>query len=491
MNAVDLRSSIPDLAAALRAGSSISPADLVEQSLAAIEGNAALRAFVSVDAERARADAETAAGELASGRDRGVLHGLPIAVKDNMDVVGEHTRVGSLLFGDEPATSDATVVELLREAGAIIVGRTNMHELAWGGTTDNPHTGRARNPWNPDHTPAGSSGGAGIAVASGMVVAALGTDTGGSIRLPASATGVSGLRPTLGRVSGAGVTPAAWTMDTVGPLTVRAADAALVHDVIAGWDPRDRVTRGSLPATSTAPAFADGDGARAALSGLRVGVIENFTFESCQPAVSRGVRDALGVLEAAGASLRSIAVPGAEHLLDATIVINSVEPSAMHIDLLANRPADYGDEVRTYFEIGMMFSAVEYVQAQRYRAWFREQLLHAMSDVDVLITPTIPFTAPRHGETHMDVEGGVLSITAGNMKYTAIGSMTGFPSLSIPVGFDSQHLPIGALITARAGDEATAVRVGHAFQLLTEFHEARPPQLDLSAFDRASTTRKV
>jgi aspartyl-tRNA(Asn)/glutamyl-tRNA(Gln) amidotransferase subunit A len=469
----DLHRPITELAAMLRSGTTTAVA-LTEQSLASIDEQADLAAFVHVDRDGARAAAAQADAELAAGVDRGPLHGLPVAVKDNIDVAEQHTRAGSLLLGDEPATHDATVAARLRAAGAVIVGRTNMHELAWGGTTDNPHTGRARNPWNRGRVPAGSSGGSGIAVAAGMVVAALGTDTGGSVRLPASVNGVSGLRPTIGRVSNAGVVPLAWTMDTVGPLARTAADAAIVHDAIAGWDQRDRTTRRE-PTYPSAPSLQTVDPAAHA-RGLRIGVIADYALVGNQPDVTRAVRAALDAFVAAGAVVVEIHVPGVDELVDAQLVVDAVEPSAMHLDLLRTRPADYGDDVRTHLEIGLRYSGVEYVQAQRFRAWFRDGLLEAMRDVDVLVTPTLPFTALPHGAESVELDGRAASLTAGNMRYTAIGSMAGLPGLSVPVGLDRDGLPIGMLVTARAFDEAAALRAGHAYQAITDHHLLRPPR---------------
>ncbi|HEY0258434.1 MAG TPA: amidase [Lacisediminihabitans sp.] len=468
----DLDRTVAELARMIRDGST-TPTTLVEQSVVRIDDLADLAAFVSVDRDGALAAAAHAESELATGLDRGPLHGLPVAVKDNIDVAGQHTRAGSVLLGDRPATDDATVVTRLRQRGAVIVGRTNMHELAWGGTTDNPHTGRARNPWDRERVPAGSSGGSGIAVAAGMVVAALGTDTGGSVRLPASVNGVSGLRPTIGRVSNAGVVPLAWTMDTVGPLARTAADAALVHDAIAGWDRRDRTTRREPvhPAWPNLPP----DGGAEMLSGLRIGIIADYALVGNQPDVASAVRAALDTLAEAGASIEEITVPGVDELVDAQLVVDAVEPSAMHIDLLRTRPRDYGDDVRTHLEIGLRYTGVEYVQAQRFRAWFRDGLLAAMRHLDVLVTPTLPFTALPHGAESVELDGRSTSLTAANMRYTAIGSMAGFPGLSVPVGLDRDGLPVGMLITGRAFDETTVLRVGHAYQAVTEHHRLLPP----------------
>ncbi|WP_165931388.1 amidase [Curtobacterium sp. PhB136] len=323
--------------------------------------------------------------------------------------------------------------------------------------------------------PAGSSGGSGIAVAADMVVAALGTDTGGSVRLPASVNGVSGLRPTIGRVSNAGVVPLAWTMDTVGPLARTAADTAVVHDAIAGWDQRDRTTRRE-PVHPTAPSLQAVDPATH-LRSLRVGVIADYALVGNQPDVTASVRaalDALDALVAAGAVVTEIHVPGVDELVDAQLVVDAVEPSAMHLDLLRTRPDDYGDDVRTHLEIGLRYSGVEYVQAQRFRAWFRDGLLEAMRDVDVLVTPTLPFTALPHGAESVELDGGPASLTAGNMRYTAIGSMAGLPGLSVPIGLDRDGLPFGMLLSSRAFDETRALAAGNGYQAITSHHLLRP-----------------
>lgn len=468
----DLDRSVAELARMVRDGQT-TPTRLVQESTARIDALADLAAFVSVDRDGALAAAAVAESELAAGVDRGPLHGLPVAVKDNVDVAGQRTRAGSIVLGDTPAARDATVVTRLRDAGAVIVGRTNMHELAWGGTTDNPHTGRARNPWDRDRVPAGSSGGSGIAVAAGMVVAALGTDTGGSVRLPASVTGVSGLRPTIGRVSNAGVVPLAWTMDTVGPLARRVADVAVVHDAIAGWDRHDRTTRRE-PVRPTAPGTVGGDAA-GALRGLRVGVLADYALLGNQPDVTAAVLAALRDLGHAGAVVSELTVPGVDELVDAQLVVDAVEPSAMHLETLRTRADALGDDVRTHLEIGTRYSGVEYVQAQRFRAWFRDGLLAAMRDVDVLVTPTLPFTALPHGAESVELDGRPASLTAGNMRYTAIGSMAGLPALSVPAGADRDGLPIGMLLTGRPFDEAGVLRAGHGFQAVTDHHLRLPP----------------
>lgn len=447
--------------------------DLVGSGLATIEAHRDLQAFIAVDRDGALAAAHALQARLDAGDDLGPLHGIPMAVKDNIDIAGQDTTAGSILLRGNIATRDATVVARLRAAGAVLIGRTNMHELAWGGTTDNPHYGRARNPWDTGRIPAGSSGGSGIAVAAGMVSAALGTDTGGSVRLPASVNGVSGLRPTIGRVSTAGVVPLAWTMDTVGPLARRADDVRLVHNAIAGWDPRDRVSR--------TDAFVPQEPAGQGLRGLRIGVIADYALTGCQPDVADAIGDALATMQDAGAHVEEISVPGAAELVDAQIVIDAVEPSAMHVETLRTRPQDYGADVRTHLQAGLVFTGVQYVQAQRYRAWFRDRLLEAMAGspggpgrVDLLVTPTLPFTALPHGATSVTIGGREQSLTAGNMKYTAIGSMTGFPALSIPAGFDRDGLPIGMLLTGRPFAEETLLAAAASFQTITGHHLRAP-----------------
>ncbi|MEU6647181.1 amidase [Saccharomonospora sp. NPDC046836] len=444
---------IAGTAAALRSGAVTVPS-LVEEALERASAAAHLVPFVTVHEEQARAAARGLQLLLDNGYDLGPLHGIPVSVKDNIAEAGRPNRAGSTVLGAEPAGTDAPVLGALRRAGALIVGRTTMHELAWGGTTDNPHDGTCRNPWDPDRIPAGSSGGSAVAVSVGASLAALGTDTGGSVRLPAAATGLTGLRPTIGRVPTGGVVPLAWTMDTVGPLAPRSADCAAVYHAITG---------------QAAPARPP------SLRGLRVGVVENYTLTGLEAGVERAVRRLLTTLTEQGARVEEVRLPGLDVLVDAQIVVDACEPSAVHARGIREHPERFGVDVRAQLEAGHVFSGVEYVQAQRYRAHLASMVSALWAELDVLVTPTVPFTAPRSGQRVITLNGRDEDVLVANMRFTALPSMAGLPALSLPCGFDDAGLPVGAQLIGPAWSEDTLLAVGEGIQRVTDHHGRRPP----------------
>jgi aspartyl-tRNA(Asn)/glutamyl-tRNA(Gln) amidotransferase subunit A len=347
------------------------------------------------------------------------------------------------------------------------MGSTNMHEFAWGGTTDNPHHGACRNPWDLDRIPAGSSGGSGAAAATRSVFAALGTDTGGSVRLPASMNGVTGIRPTIGRVSNAGVLPLAWSMDTVGPIAPSALDCAYVLQSIAGYDLADPTTR-DVPVKDALA------GIERPLDGLRIALVDDYSLRALQPGVEAAFRSAVATFESLGCQIETISLPELEPVVDAQIIIDACEPTAIHLPWLTSRPGDYGADVRTLLQAGASFSAVEYVQAQRYRTHLRDVIARRLREVDLIASPTIPFTAPLIGERLVPVDGGQEDTLVGNMKYTAVPSMTGMPAISVPCGFDELGLPVGMQLMAAPFEEALLLRVAHGFQRHTAFHTELP-----------------
>jgi aspartyl-tRNA(Asn)/glutamyl-tRNA(Gln) amidotransferase subunit A len=458
---------ITALGAALR-DRSLGVVDLVRASLDRIRATADLNAFIEVSEDEALAAATAHQTLLDQGYDLGPLHGIPIGVKDNIDRAGRRMTAGSRILADNVATTDATVVARLRRSGAVLVGTTNLHEFAWGGTTANPHYGACRNPWDTERIPAGSSGGSGVAVAVGATAASLGTDTGGSVRLPASMNGVTGIRPTIGRVSTAGVFPLAWTMDTVGPLARTSDDCALMLQEMAGWDPRDATTTDAHPGNYLGETDLP-------LTGLRVGIIDGYSLNGLQPGVEIAMRAAIATLETLGAIIVALNLPGIDDVVDAQIIVDAAEPSAVHQRWIAERPEDYGDDVRVLLQAGLTFSAVDYIQAQRYRAALRATFLERLRRVDVVVTPTIPFTAPRIGQHLVPIGEDVnADVLVGNMRYTALPSMTGTPAISLPVGFDDDGMPVGMQVIAAPFAEATLFRVGHHLQNATDFHQRRP-----------------
>jgi aspartyl-tRNA(Asn)/glutamyl-tRNA(Gln) amidotransferase subunit A len=447
----------------------VSSAELVDACLLRIAAaNDVLAAYITVFADEARAVAVAADTMRRAGHRLGPLHGIPIALKDNLAVAGTRTTAGSKILGDWFPDEDATVTARLKGAGAILIGKTNMHEFAWGGTTANPHYGFGRNPWDPERFPAGSSGGSGAAVAARTCYGAIGTDTGGSIRLPAAVNGIVGIRPTIGRVSNHNVIPLAWSMDTVGPMTRTVRDCAVMFGTIAGHDPRD-------PASATEPLtdyVADlGRGVR----GLRIGVIPGYFFTHLQPAVERAVRGAVATFESLGATVVEVEIADIEGNISAQLTVESCEPSAYHQRWLRERPQDYGEDVRLLLEMGELHTAVHYLQAQRYRALLRSRFLDAFEDVDCFVCPTLPFTATKVGEASVVIEGGVEEdMLSAIMQYTGVPSLTGLPSLAVPCGFDDDGLPVGMQIIGRPFAEAQLFRAGHAFQDATDFHRRAP-----------------
>ncbi|MEO8627729.1 MAG: amidase, partial [Betaproteobacteria bacterium] len=421
----------------VRAGE-ISPVELVDACLDRIAAvNDKLAAYISVYAEQARAVAKASEMMIRAGHWLGPLHGIPIGLKDNVAVRGLATTAGSKILRDWIPDEDATVTARLRQAGAIFVGKTNMHEFAWGGTSANPHYGSVRNPWDTERFPAGSSGGSGAAVAARTCYGAIGTDTGGSIRLPSAINGIVGIRPTYGRVSNAGIIPLAWSMDTAGPMTRTVEDCAIMFNAIAGPDPKDA-------SSSSAPVVDYTADLGLGVGGLRIGVVPGYFFHHLQKPVHDAVQTALETFEDLGATIVYVNIENIHGNISAQLTIESAEPSTYHQRWLRERPDDYGADVRTLLEIGEMLFATHYLQAQRYRSLLRREFLEAFKSVDVFICPTLPFTATRVGDMKVVIENGVEEdMLSAIMQFTGVPSLTGLPSLAVPCGFDGDGLPVG------------------------------------------------
>jgi aspartyl-tRNA(Asn)/glutamyl-tRNA(Gln) amidotransferase subunit A len=447
----------------------LSPVELVEASLARIrQYDGVLRSFITVFEEQAMQVARAAELLSGAGHELGPLQGIPIALKDNVAVRGTRTTAGSKVLADWLPESDATVATRLRQAGAVFIGKTNMHEFAWGGTSANPHYGAVRNPWDTTRFPAGSSGGSAVAVAARFCFGAIGTDTGGSIRLPSAVNGIVGLRPTYGRVSNHGVVPLAWSMDTVGPMTRTVEDCALMFGAIAGFDAKDA---GSVQRATDDCLKDMADGCKH----LRIGVVPGYFFEHLQAPVHDAVEEALATFVDMGAQLVDVDIRNIHGNISAQLTIESAEPSTYHQRNLRERPQDYGDDVRTLLEAGELLLATQYLQAQRYRALLRAEFLEAFRNVDVFVCPSLPFAATRLGETTVEiVPGQPEDMLSAIMQFTGVASLTGLPSLNVPCGFDPDGLPIGMQLIGRPFAEATLLRAGHAFQLATAFHRRAP-----------------
>jgi aspartyl-tRNA(Asn)/glutamyl-tRNA(Gln) amidotransferase subunit A len=418
--------------------------------------NSKLNAFITVTAEQAREEARQADAELAAGRDRGPLHGIPVAVKDLFLTRGVRTTCGSKVYEDFVPAIDAAVVERLRAAGAVMFGKLNMHELAYGITSANPHFGPVRNPWNAEHSPGGSSGGSGAAVAAQMVYAAMGSDTGGSIRIPAAFCGVVGLKPTYGRVSRYGALPLAYSLDHMGPLARSVRDAALMLNAIAGYDRRD-------PTSSRHPVvdFVPDDGC--SIRGLRVGFPENFYFEHLDAGVERSVRGVVARAQSLGAVVTPVRVPDVAALNAVGRVIQLAEASAVAEPHLEQREK-FGPDVLALLDQGRLVPATDYINAQRLRRKLGREFNKLWAEVDCLIAPTTPNTAPRIGDATVRLGGRDEDVRLATTRLVRGINVLGLPALSIPCGLGESSMPIGVQIIGPAWEEALILRIGAALE---------------------------
>jgi aspartyl-tRNA(Asn)/glutamyl-tRNA(Gln) amidotransferase subunit A len=420
----------------------------------------AIGAFVTVDAEAALEQAQAADDALAAGRTLGPLHGLPVALKDNIDTAGLRTTVGAAFFADRVPDADAEVTRRLRLAGAVVLGKVVLHELAYGATTQNEHFGPCRNPWDHERIPGGSSGGSGAAVAAGLCAAALGTDTGGSVRIPAALNGVSGLRPTAGLVSIRGVYPITWTLDTVGPIAHAVSDLAALLDVLAGYDPADTQSR-DLPYTPAVDALDLG------VEGMRVGIPSTFYFEDVDDGIVQLVRAAAEVLASLGAVVEEIELPGAAAALAAAKMMIQAEAFAIHRERLREQPERFGADVRKRLERGKSITGAGYAeQRERARVW-RRTVENAFERVDLVLSPVTGTVAPPAG-------GEMIETTERLVRLTYGWSLAGIPALAVPCGFSEAGLPVGMQLAAPRLGEADLVRAGAAYQRETNWHLCEP-----------------
>ena len=462
--------SIEGLAAAIRQGK-VSPVEATRAGLERIERHdGRLRAFITVDADGALAAARRLEADASAGRWRGPLHGVPLAFKDLCHVRGLPTSCGTRTREYFATPHDATAVERLVAAGAITLGKLNMTELAMGPFGDNAHHGHVDNPWRAGHISGGSSSGSGAAVAAGLAWGALGSDTGGSIRLPAACCGIAGLKPTYGRVSRAGVMALSWSNDHVGPMTRTVRDAALMLGVIAGRDRRD--------ATSSARAVPDYLASiEGGVAGLRIGVPENFFFQHLDPEMEAAVREAIALLGREGARVTELPVPDPRVMNDVCNVISRCEGAAVHGRLYRERPDEIQPVIRARLELGFHIPAHDYLQALRLRARFTRAFMRdVFADVDAIAAPVIPEPAPVLGHA-VDGAPAELALRQGRFaRLTRPWNGLGLPALAVPCGFSRTGLPLAFQLIGRPFDEATVLRVGRAYERATDW-TAREPNL--------------
>jgi aspartyl-tRNA(Asn)/glutamyl-tRNA(Gln) amidotransferase subunit A len=438
---------VAHLAERLRAGE-LSPREAVQACLDRIERiDGDVNAYITVRADEALAETEA----LERAHERGPLWGVPVAVKDVIDVAGTHTTAASRILADNIAAHDAEVVERLQRAGAVVLGKLNTHEFAYGAMTTSSHFGPAHNPWSLDRICGGSSGGSGAAVAADLAAGTLGTDTAGSIRIPSCFCGVTGLRPSTGLVSNRGVVPVSWTLDTVGPIARSAGDCALLLDVIAGS--RTEVVGG--------------------VEGLRVGVVDALLGRA-DPRVAAVVLAAVDDLVALGATVEPTQVP----LLDEAGTINQLvmlpEAANAHLSWLRERLADYGPDVRGRLLAGLLLPPTAYVTGQRARRWFDDGIRRLFERVDLLVAPAMPVTAPPIGDDTVELHGQTIPYRLALIPFNSPWSLAGLPVLSLPCGF-VDGLPVGLALVGRRLDEGMVLRAAHAFQQATDWHDRRPP----------------
>lgn len=458
---------ISHAAAALRR-KEIYSVELTEQCLDRIARlNPTLNAFVTVMVDAARARAAAMDAELSAGGDRGPLHGVPIALKDLVYTKGVRTTAGSKLFDDFVPDCDATIVTMLEKAGAVVVGKTGLHELAYGITSNNPHFGAVRNPWDPERIPGGSSGGSGAAVVTGMAFMAIGSDTGGSIRIPASFCGCAGLKPTYGRVSKHGVLPLGFSLDHIGPLAATVRDCAITLNSIAGYDPLD-------PTTSKRPVD-DYFPAQPSMRGVRIGRPDNFYYSRVDPDVANAIEIALKTAAELGAEIRPVQVPDIDELNAISRVILLAEAAAA-LEPHISRRSDIGPDVLALLDQGRVLPATAYIQAQRLRGVFIREFNRVWDGVDCVAVPATPTPAPRIGETRISIAGVEEDVRLATTRLVRGINALGVPALSLPCGLTPGGLPVGLQLIGPAFSERKLLEVGAALEDAWSVPK-RPPQL--------------
>ena len=440
----------------------LSPVELARlhlERIAAIDPQ--LNAFITVTAEEAMRQARQAESEIRQGQYRGPLHGLPLALKDLFETEGIRTTAGSKFFADSIPAEDASVVRKLKAGGAVFLGKLNMHEIALGVTNVNPHFGACHNPWALDRIPGGSSGGSGAALAAGLCLGSLGSDTGGSIRIPSSLCGIVGLKPTYGRVSLRGVIPLSWNLDHAGPMARRVRDVAILLGQIAGYDPAD-------PASVDTPVGDYLSQLEGGVRGWRVALASGEFYAAAEPEVLAAVRQAAGQFEKLGAQVTSVELPEARRAAQANGLMTPSDGAAYHRERMQAHPENFGADVLRRLQTGAAYTSSEYALARRTQSELRRRYEQFFAEYDLLLSPTTPVAAPP-------IEGPDAVEQARRLtRFTAPFNLTGLPAISLPCGFTSEGLPIGLQIVSRPWNEAGLLRAAYAYEQATDWHLRRP-----------------
>jgi len=452
-------------AARLLRKKSISPSDLIEVALARIERfNPTANAFITVLANHARAEARRAEKQLRGRGAASLLCGIPISIKDNFSTRGVRTTAGSSILSRFVPGSDSEVVRKLQHAGAIILGKTSMHEFAYGITNENPHFGPARNPWDLDRITGGSSGGSAAALAMGIGYAATGTDTGGSIRIPSALCGIVGLKPTFGLVSVQGVVPLAKTLDHAGPMARSVTDACIILDAIAGDYPQGAIRPDPRKLRKNRPRK------------FRIGWPKQYFFERIDREVHDAIESAAKCFKSLGATIKQVSLPGLEHSVEPSTNIALAEATQYH-ESQGYFPAQadkYGDDVRYRLELGRKILAADYLHALDVKREITREFDLVFENVDVILAPTLPIAAPRIGEKEVIIGGEKETVRSALVRLNRPANLTGHPAISIPCGFTRGGLPIGLQLIGPHWSEARLLSIALAYEDATEWHKRRP-----------------
>jgi aspartyl-tRNA(Asn)/glutamyl-tRNA(Gln) amidotransferase subunit A len=442
----------------------ISPVEITKFILDRIDQlQPSINAYITITAESALDQAKKAEKEIVRGRYRGALHGIPISMKDLFHIRGVRTTAGSKILKNFIAKENAVVVDRLLESGCILLGKTNMHEFAYGPTNINPHHGSVHNPWDPKRISGGSSGGSAASVVTAQAMASFGTDTGGSIRIPAAACGCVGFKPTYGRIVMQGVIPLSYSLDHAGPLSRCVKDAAFLFDAVADYN--------LLPTAAVI---------KTEVKHITIGIPRQYFFDRIQPEVRKAVLSAAEVFKELGANIHEVDLKGMDETAQLAADITGAEALAYHEEGLKRRFNDYGEDVSSRLEMSRNMSATAYIQALQKRILYRERIIETLNDVSLLLTPTLPTTAPLLDEKEVTIGRSAEDVRSMLLRLTRPGNLSGLPAISVPCGFSSKGLPIGLQLMGKPYDETELLQAAWAYESATPWHTHFPPDILLA-----------